>query len=282
MDADQSTAVLVRHQSGYTDLARTVRESNLLNRRYGWYWSRIVIAVVSFAAVWVGLFWLGNSWFQLVLAAALGVLSTQFGFLGHDAAHRQIFRSAAWNEWTARVLAGVFAGLSYGWWRDKHNRHHAAPNQEGKDPDIAPGAIAFTASAAAGRSGFTRWVLLHQGWLFFPMLCLRGPQPARRQRAHPAASRLRPAPAGGGRARAAPAGRVRRRAAAGAAAGQGLGVHGPAAGLLRHLPGRVLRPQPQGDADRARRWPAGLPEPPGAHVAQRARRAGRRLRAWAA
>jgi fatty acid desaturase len=174
MDADPSTAVLVRHQSGYTDLARTVRESNLLNRRYGWYWSRIVIAVVSFGAVWVGLFWLGNSWFQLVLAAALGVLSTQFGFLGHDAAHRQIFRSPAWNEWTARVLAGVFAGLSYGWWRDKHNRHHAAPNQEGKDPDIAPGAIAFTASAAAGRNGFTRWVLLHQGWLFFPMLAFEG------------------------------------------------------------------------------------------------------------
>ena len=80
------------------------------------------------------------------------MLSTQFGFLGHDAAHRQMFRSAAWNDWTARVLAGVFAGLSYGWWRDKHNKHHAAPNQEGKDPDVAAGAIAFTASAAAKRT----------------------------------------------------------------------------------------------------------------------------------
>jgi len=124
MDATASTAVLVRNQSGYTDLAREIRESDLLERRYAWYWSRIVIAVLAFAGVWVGLFWLGNSWFQLIIAGFLGVLSTQFGFLGHDAAHRQMFRSAAWNEWTARVLAGVFAGLSYGWWRDKHNRHH--------------------------------------------------------------------------------------------------------------------------------------------------------------
>ena len=174
MDATGSTAVLVRNQSGYTDLAREIRESDLLERRYAWYWSRIVIAVLAFAGVWVGLFWLGNSWFQLIIAGFLGVLSTQFGFLGHDAAHRQMFRSAAWNEWTARVLAGVFAGLSYGWWRDKHNRHHAAPNQEGKDPDVAAGVIAFTASAAAARSGFTRWVLLRQGWLFFPLLTLEG------------------------------------------------------------------------------------------------------------
>ena len=174
MDAPRPTAVLVRHQSGYTDLAREIRESGLLNRRYTWYWSRIAIAVVAFVAVWVGLFWLGNSWFQLIIAAFLGVLSTQFGFLGHDAAHRQVFRSATWNDWTARVLAGVFAGLSYGWWRDKHNKHHNAPNQEGKDPDVAAGAIAFTASAAAKRRGFTRWVLLRQGWLFFPLLTLEG------------------------------------------------------------------------------------------------------------
>ena len=86
----------------------------------------------------------GNSWFQLVLAAAFGVVVTQFGFLGHDAAHQQMFRSPAWNEWTSRILAGVFAGLSYAWWRDKHNRHHAAPNREGIDPDIGAGAIAFT------------------------------------------------------------------------------------------------------------------------------------------
>ena len=68
----------------------------------------------------------------------------------------------------------VFAGLSYGWWRAKHNRHHAAPNQEGRDPDIGPGAIAFTPDAATQRTGFAGWFARHQGWLFFPLLTLEG------------------------------------------------------------------------------------------------------------
>ena len=70
----------------------------------------------------------------------LAVVLTQFGFLGHDAAHRQIFASHRWNEWAARVMSGLFTGLSYGWWMSKHNRHHANPNKERADPDLDPGA----------------------------------------------------------------------------------------------------------------------------------------------
>lgn len=172
--APKKTAVRTRHVSLYTDLARTVRESGLLRRRHAYYWTRITVAVLAFVAIWVGVFLLGDSWYQLILAAALGVLVTQFGFLGHDGAHRQIFHSAAWNEWTARVFASVFAGLSYNWWLSKHNRHHAAPNQEGRDPDIAPGAIAFTRKVAATRTGLGAWLLDRQGWLFFPLLTLEG------------------------------------------------------------------------------------------------------------
>ena len=161
-------------RSLYTDLAAQVRESGLMRRRYTYYWNRMAMAVLAFAAIWLGFFLIGNSWFQLLLAGLLGVLLTQFGFLGHDAAHRQIFRSAAWNDWTSRILAG-FAGLSHSWWRGKHNKHHAAPNQEGRDPDIGPGAIAFTADIAARRStGLLGWYTRRQGWLFFPLLTLEG------------------------------------------------------------------------------------------------------------
>ncbi len=161
-------------RSLYTDLAAQVRDSGLLGRRYAYYWHKIAMAVAAFAAIWFGFFLLGNSWFQLLLAGALGILFTQFGFLGHDAAHRQIFRSAAWNDWTSRVMAG-FAGLSHGWWKTKHNKHHAAPNQEGKDPDIGPGTLAFTPAIAATRqTGLSGWFVRHQGWLFFPLLTLEG------------------------------------------------------------------------------------------------------------
>ncbi|HWM73955.1 MAG TPA: acyl-CoA desaturase [Nocardioides sp.] len=161
-------------RSLYTELATQIRESGLLNRRYAYYWTRISVTVLAFTALWVGFVLLGDSWFQLLLAGAMGVVMTQFGFLGHDAAHRQMFRSAKWNTWASRALAGL-AGLSHAWWRGKHNAHHAAPNQESRDPDIAPGFVAFTPDAVEQRrTALTRWLARHQGWFFFPLLTLEG------------------------------------------------------------------------------------------------------------
>lgn len=161
-------------QSLYTDLAAQIRASGLLDRRYGYYWTRIPAALAAFAGLWVGVVLVGSSWVQLLLAGGIGVVMTQLGFLGHDAAHRQVFRSARWNLWTARVLAGT-AGLSHEWWRRKHNAHHSAPNQVGRDPDIAPGVLALTPGAVEGRRHpLTRWFARHQGWFFFPLLTLEG------------------------------------------------------------------------------------------------------------
>jgi fatty acid desaturase len=164
----------VRYVSAYTDLRRQVQDSGLLKRRYGHYWSKIIITVALFAGIWVAFAFLGNSWLQLLLAALLAVVLTQFGFLGHDAAHRQIFNSHHWNEWTSRVISGLFTGLSYGWWMNKHNRHHANPNKEGADPDIGPGALAFTPAVAQARRGLAARLTPRQGYYFFPLLLLEG------------------------------------------------------------------------------------------------------------
>jgi fatty acid desaturase len=172
--ADAPGSAAERFTSTYSALLRDVRGAGLLRRRYGFYWSRMTGAVAAFAGLWVAVALIGNSWWQLLPAAAMGLVCAQFGFLGHDAAHRQVFESHRWNEWTARVLAGAFAGLSYGWWTAKHNRHHATPNQEGKDPDIGPGALAFVPAAAQARTRPGRWFRRNQGWLFFPLLTLEG------------------------------------------------------------------------------------------------------------
>ena len=87
---------------------------------------------------------LGDSWWQLLVAGFLAFVFTQLGFIGHDAGHRQIFRSRRANYLVGLLHGNLAIGLSYGWWVDKHNRHHAHPNHEGKDPDIAIGALAFT------------------------------------------------------------------------------------------------------------------------------------------
>lgn len=146
-----------------------------MRRRYGYYWTKLIGAVAILIAWVLGFVAIGNSWWQLISAAVLSVLITQIAFLGHDAAHRQIFRSGRWNDWVSLVLANLLVGISYGWWRNKHTRHHANPNKEGSDPDIALTAVAFTpAVATRHRSPVLRWLVARQGWYFFPILMLEG------------------------------------------------------------------------------------------------------------
>jgi fatty acid desaturase len=114
----------------------------------------------------------GDSWWLLTVAVFLAVMFTQVGFLGHDAGHRQIFRSRKANYVIGLLLGNLFIGLSYGWWVSKHNRHHAHPNQQGADPDIGIGALAFTESEARASRGLARLVFRFQAYLFFPMLLL--------------------------------------------------------------------------------------------------------------
>ncbi|GAA1477650.1 acyl-CoA desaturase [Nocardioides aestuarii] len=159
----------------YRELARQVREAGHLDRRLGFYWGTFATLLAALAGLVAAMVHVGDSWWQLVLAGGLGLVLTQFGFLGHDAAHHQVFASPRANDRAARVLAGAFTGLSHAWWTGKHDRHHVSPNREGHDPDIGPGVIAFTPAAAEGRSsGAPGWFQRHQGWLFFPLLTLEG------------------------------------------------------------------------------------------------------------
>lgn len=129
--------------STYKDLLERVRTEGLLERRTGFYWAVFASLVVATAATLGVSALLGASWFQLIPAGVLGVLFTQFAFLSHEAAHRQIFASRKWNDHAGRWIGVFVVGLSYSWWMNKHNRHHGNPNTIGKDPDIAPDGVVF-------------------------------------------------------------------------------------------------------------------------------------------
>lgn len=160
--------------NAYTDLARRIKQEGLLDRAPGRYLLRVVTLAGGFAAALTVMLTLGQTWWQLLVAAAFGVLFTQVAFLGHDAAHRQIFTSGKRNEWAGRILANLIVGLSYGWWMRKHSRHHANPNKVDSDEDIRAGVLLFTTEDAARRSGLAGWLTARQGWLFFPLLNLEG------------------------------------------------------------------------------------------------------------
>jgi fatty acid desaturase len=145
-----------------------------MHRRPVYYAVAITTTVLLLASGWAVLVVAGPSWWQLLTAAFLGVMFTQLGFLGHDVGHKQVFRSRR-ATYAFGVLAGnAGIGLSYGWWMDKHNRHHAHPNDLERDPDVRAGALVFDRSQRRGRRGLGSILTSAQAYLFFPMLLLEG------------------------------------------------------------------------------------------------------------
>ena len=175
LDQAEPTALSVAPKgrwSEYTQLSRQVKQAGLLDRRHGWYGAKIGLNLALLAAGWVAFAMLGASWWQLAVAAYLAVVFTQLAFVGHDAGHRQLFRSRRANDLVGLVHANLLTGISFGWWVPKHNAHHSNPNHEELDPDISITALAFTPEQASSKHGLVRLVARYQGWLFFPLLGL--------------------------------------------------------------------------------------------------------------
>ena len=151
---------------------RQIKQAGLLDRRRGWYAAEIGLNLGLLAAGGVAFVLLGDSWWQLLTAAYLAVVATQLTFVGHDAGHRQIFRSRRANDLVGLVHGNLLVGISFGWWVPKHNAHHSNPNHEELDPDIGIAALAFTAAQARGKRGLARMIARSQAFLFFPLLLL--------------------------------------------------------------------------------------------------------------
>lgn len=107
-------------------------------------------------------------WWEVLTAVVFAGMFTQLAFIGHDAGHRQIFRTRRANDLVGHVH-GCLIGISYGWWVG-NRRHHANPNHEDADPDIEIRAMAFTAEQARAKRGIVRWMAKYQAFLFFPLV----------------------------------------------------------------------------------------------------------------
>ncbi|MBG0560072.1 fatty acid desaturase family protein [Actinoplanes aureus] len=156
--------------SDFSELNRRINAAGLLRRRPAYYAARLSLVGLALVGGWTAFFLIGSSWWTLAVAVFLAVVFAQVALVAHDLAHRQVFRT---NKPSARagLIAGNLAiGMSYGYWMDKHTKHHANPNHDDLDPDVGPGVLVWSPEAARGK-GF---LVKHQAWFFFPLLTLLG------------------------------------------------------------------------------------------------------------
>jgi fatty acid desaturase len=161
-------------RSDFSPLLREIKAAGLLERRTAAYAMAIGINVALTGLTWAGIAVVGASWWTLLLALPLGILTTRAAFFGHDAGHQQIASSRKLHDWIGRLHGNLLLGMSYAWWNDKHNRHHANPNHTDKDPDVGEGVLVWTLEQAAGRKGLEGWLSRNQARIFFPLLTLEG------------------------------------------------------------------------------------------------------------
>ncbi|BBH64110.1 delta fatty acid desaturase [Actinoplanes sp. OR16] len=154
--------------SDFAELSRRINAAGLLRRRPAYYAFRLTAVALALIGGWTAFFLIGSSWWTLAVAVFLAVAFAQTALVAHDLAHRQVFRT---NKPSARagLIAGNLAiGMSYGYWMDKHTKHHANPNHDDLDPDVGPGVLVWNEENAHG------FIAKYQAYLFFPLLTLLG------------------------------------------------------------------------------------------------------------
>ncbi len=160
------------NRADFAELSRRVRDDGLLDRRRSYYSTKIALSVSALLASALAVVLVGNSWWVLVVAAVLAFVLTQLGFIGHDAGHRQICSRRRDNDLIGLVVANLFVGFSFGWWVNKHNRHHAHTQRLDRDPDLVPGALVYTPDQARSRRWVGREFARSQVLMLVPLLFL--------------------------------------------------------------------------------------------------------------
>ncbi|MEU4621387.1 acyl-CoA desaturase [Actinoplanes sp. NPDC023801] len=156
--------------SDFAELNRRINAAGLLRRRPGHYAVRLSLVTLALAGGWTAFFLVGASWWTLAVAAFLAVAFAQVALVAHDLAHRQVFRRNTPSARAGMIAGNLAIGMSYGYWMDKHTKHHANPNHDDLDPDVSPDVLVWSAESARGKGFLVR----HQAWFFFPLLTLLG------------------------------------------------------------------------------------------------------------
>jgi len=104
----------------------------------------------------------------------IGLAQGRCGWLMHEGGHGSLTGNIKVDRAAQIVLYGLGCGMSAGWWRSQHNKHHAAPQKLKHDADLDTlPLLAFNAAVTKHvRSPLLKAWLQAQAYLFLPLTCL--------------------------------------------------------------------------------------------------------------
>jgi fatty acid desaturase len=101
-------------------------------------------------------------------AALAAFASVQIGYLAHDLDHGHVTGNRrAWRG-LGLLCWNFLLGVSHGWWRDKHRRHHLDTHRPGHDPDLYA-LFGHEVGRVGDLGAVHRWFVAQQAWLFWPV-----------------------------------------------------------------------------------------------------------------
>jgi fatty acid desaturase len=157
--------------SDYAELRRRIAARGLFERQPGFYAGAIVVSVALTGLGVAGLALFSRLWMHALAAAVLALATGRLALLLHDAAHRQIWPPGRRSDAFCLIVGPLLVGISASWWKQKHDRHHAHPNDEQLDPDLQISMLAFTDGQARRMHRLLRPIARHQAYLL-PLLIL--------------------------------------------------------------------------------------------------------------
>jgi fatty acid desaturase len=143
----------------------------LFERQPRFYAREIAVTGALAALGIVGLFLSLSAWTHVLVGVLLAFATGRIAMLLHDGAHRQIWPPGRRSTLFCLMAGPLLTGVSAAWWKQKHDRHHAHPNDEHLDPDVCISALAFTDEQARRKSRLLRPITRYQAYLL-PVLVL--------------------------------------------------------------------------------------------------------------
>jgi fatty acid desaturase len=156
----------------YRELKKSIQAAGLFDRQYGYYARTALLSWTLLVLGFALLPWAGSHGVYLIDAVFLAFVFSQFGYLGHDGAHLEVFSEWRNNYIFCLIHGNFLLGMSTGWWTRKHNLHHSNPNCISLDGELEIAGLAFTPEIALHREGFMRAAAKYQAYTFFPLLAL--------------------------------------------------------------------------------------------------------------